>query len=86
MFIPTIRSQGLALRPKPRALSQSIAQYRSASTLTDQEPYWQKIKPWKDVPAEEFKSYRWQVSSDCVIEYQGEQLADVHGAARKYRS
>jgi hypothetical protein len=71
MLISTIRPQGLALRLKPQALSQFIAQHRSASTLTDQEPYWQKIKPWRDVPAEEFKSYRWQVSLDCINECQG---------------
>ena len=29
--------------------------------VTNQEPYWQKLKPWSNVTAEEFKTYRWQV-------------------------
>ncbi|KAJ4335561.1 hypothetical protein N0V95_008875 [Ascochyta clinopodiicola] len=35
----------------------------SQSTSATQEPYWQGIKPWKDVSAEDFKSYRWQLAN-----------------------
>jgi hypothetical protein len=35
---------------------------RALSTVVDGESYWGQT-PWKDVPAEEFNSYRYQVSS-----------------------
>lgn len=63
MLILTSKIQRLALGPKPKHVLCSLAQSRAQSTSVTQEPYWQKIKPWKDVPAEEFKSYRWQVCS-----------------------
>ncbi|KAF2622594.1 kama family protein [Macroventuria anomochaeta] len=63
MFVSTIRVHRLALRPRLQNLSCSLAQSRSQSTFAEEEPYWQKIKPWKDVPAEEFKSYRWQLAN-----------------------
>lgn len=37
---------------------------RALSTLIEGERYW-KDTPWKDVSAEEFTSYRWQVSDSC---------------------
>lgn len=61
MLLFTSRAQRLTLRTQAQNLVNSLPSYRSVSTCTDQEPYWQKIKPWKDITAEQFKSYRWQV-------------------------
>ncbi|KAF1924668.1 kama family protein [Didymella exigua CBS 183.55] len=63
MFLSTIRAQCLALRPNSLVLPHLTTQYRSLSTSTEKEPYWQKIEPWKDVTAEDFKSYRWQLAN-----------------------
>ena len=62
MLVLTTRIQRSALQPKSQKFFCSLVQSRSLSKLIEQEPYWQKIKPWENVTAEEFKSYRWQVS------------------------
>jgi hypothetical protein len=61
------------LRLSPTAFSQTLrvssfhvgrpfVHCRAQSTLVDGERYWEGT-PWKDVPVEEFNSYRWQVST-----------------------
>ncbi|KAJ8115919.1 hypothetical protein OPT61_g2540 [Boeremia exigua] len=57
------RLQRQALQSMPRTTICSPTQCRPLSTLTGQEPYWQKIKPWENITAEEFKSYRWQLAN-----------------------
>jgi hypothetical protein len=58
MYLATIRQ---IPRPYRVPLVPLIRSGRALSTLVDGEVYW-KGTPWKDVPAEEFNSYRWQVS------------------------
>ncbi|KAF2036160.1 kama family protein [Setomelanomma holmii] len=49
-----------ALRLQTPDISRVVAWRRPLSTFTDGECYW-KDTPWKDVPVDEFNSYRWQV-------------------------
>ncbi|XPS94804.1 Lysine 2,3-aminomutase [Ascochyta lentis] len=63
MHLSTVGVQRLALRLKPQNVFPTLVKYRAQSTSAAQDPYWQRIKPWKDVPAEEFKSYRWQLAN-----------------------
>jgi hypothetical protein len=65
MFSATVAARSLALRSRPLRISLSLqhSQPQSTSTSSGTDNYWQQIKPWKDVSAEEFMSYRWQVSS-----------------------
>jgi hypothetical protein len=65
MFSATVAARSLALRSRPLRVSLSLqhSQPQSTSTSSGTDNYWQQIKPWKDVSAEEFMSYRWQVSS-----------------------
>jgi hypothetical protein len=44
----------------PQRFSAPKHSRRTLSTMVEGERYW-KQTPWKDVPAEEFNSYRWQV-------------------------
>lgn len=85
MFALTSRVERLALRPRSQNLFYSLAQCRSLSTIAEKEPYWQKIKPWKDVTAEEFKSYRWQVRLD-TLSIMVDQPAEFCTIAREYRT
>jgi hypothetical protein len=65
MFSATVAARSLALRSRPLRVSLSLqhSQPQSTSTSSGTDNYWQQIKPWKDVSAEEFMSYRWQVGS-----------------------
>jgi hypothetical protein len=46
--------------PRTFATTCSTSQHTSD---TDQIPYWRNLSPWKDVHADEFLNYGWQVSS-----------------------
>ncbi|KAF3008710.1 hypothetical protein E8E13_009610 [Curvularia kusanoi] len=55
---------------------------------TDQEPYWQKLKPWSNVTPEEFKTYRWQLANTVpdsrkLHRFLSDVLPDVLGKATK---
>ncbi|KAF1360113.1 kama family protein [Lizonia empirigonia] len=67
MLASSTRVQRLALRSKPQHMRCLFVQHRAQSTSFTQDPYWQKIKPWKDVPSEEFRSYRWQASRSLCL-------------------
>ncbi|KAJ4991085.1 L-lysine 2,3-aminomutase [Stagonosporopsis vannaccii] len=67
MLVLTTRVKRSALQTKTQKCLCSLVQSRSLSKLTEQEPYWQKIKPWENIKAEEFKSYRWQVSPYSLL-------------------
>jgi hypothetical protein len=61
MFLHMTGAKRLTLHARSQNVFHSLAQCRSLSMVTDQDPYWQKLKPWSNVTTEEFKTYRWQV-------------------------
>jgi len=60
MLTSSIMATSRLLRPNIPRLTQLTQQGRTLSTFTDGERYW-KDTPWRNVPAEEFNSYRFQV-------------------------
>jgi hypothetical protein len=61
MFLHMTGAKRFTLQARPHNVFHSLTQCRSLSMVTNQEPYWQKLKPWSNVTTEEFKTYRWQV-------------------------
>lgn len=62
----TIRTFARRLHPSdvlatPRTFATTYAFNQHASD-TEQNPYWRSLGPWKDVQADEFLNYGWQVS------------------------
>ncbi|KAF2829661.1 kama family protein [Ophiobolus disseminans] len=74
------------LRPNLSRATRLTRYGRTLSTFTDGERYW-KDTPWKDVPTEEFNSYRWQlrhtvVGKEKLQRFLGEALPDTVGASK----
>jgi lysine 2,3-aminomutase len=76
--MPTMSLSAITRTPKPLRVPPTPSR-RALSTLSTQvdgEVYWRGT-PWRDVPAEEFNSYRWQVSQASAFRDQPiDQLTD----------
>ena len=66
MFPATAAARSMALRSRSLRVSFPLQHTQPQSTFSGTDNYWQRIKPWKDVSAEEFISYRWQVCSRAL--------------------
>lgn len=56
----TLQSSKVVATPRTFATTCSPNQYPSDN---DQTPYWRNLRPWKDVHADDFLNYGWQVGS-----------------------
>ena len=59
-FGRTLQSSRVVATPRNFATTYSLNQHASD---TEQIPYWKRLSPWKDVPADDFLKYGWQVCS-----------------------